>query len=161
MDFGIIVDGAVIVIENIMHRLAEKKESMSDDERRSVIIDAANEVGRPTLFSMLIIIAAHIPIFALQRHEGRIFQPMALSVTTALVGSLIFSLTLVPLLAYWMLRKKLPHGDNRVVATSKRLYEPVLAWAISRRRTVVLIAISVFSLALMAASRLGRSFCQS
>ena len=158
MDFGIIVDGAVIVIENIMHRLSEKKESMSDSERRNVIIEAANEVGRPTLFSMLIIIAAHIPIFALQRHEGRIFQPMALSVTTALIGSLIFSLTLVPLLAYWMLRKKLPHGDNRVVATSKRIYEPILNWALTRRRTVVVIALSVFALAMGAASRLGSEF---
>ncbi|MBC7599968.1 MAG: efflux RND transporter permease subunit [Polaromonas sp.] len=158
MDFGIIVDGAVIVIENIMHRLSERKETMDDTERRSVIIDAANEVGRPTLFSMLIIIAAHIPIFALQRHEGRIFQPMALSVTTALVGSLIFSLTLVPLLAYWMLRKKLPHGDNRVVATSKRLYEPVLAWALERRRTVVAIAVGVFALAMVAAAQLGSEF---
>lgn len=158
MDFGIIVDGAVIVIENIMHRLAEKKEGMSDEKRRSTIIDAANEVGRPTLFSMLIIIAAHIPIFALQRHEGRIFQPMALSVTTALVGSLIFSLTLVPLLAYWMLRKKLPHGDNRVVASSKRFYAPVLNWALERRRTVVVIALGVFALAMVAASRLGSEF---
>ena len=158
MDFGIIVDGAVIVIENIMHRLSERKETMDDTERRSVIINAANEVGRPTLFSMLIIIAAHIPIFALQRHEGRIFQPMALSVTTALVGSLIFSLTLVPLLAYWMLRKKLPHGDNRVVATSKRLYEPVLAWALERRRTVVAIAVGVFALAMVAAAQLGSEF---
>jgi len=102
---------------------------MTDDERKHVIINAANEVGRPTLFSMLIIIAAHIPIFALQRHEGRIFQPMALSVTVALIGALIFSLTLVPLLADWTLRKKLPHGDNRVVATSKRVYEPILNWA--------------------------------
>lgn len=158
MDFGIIVDGAVIVIENIMHRLSEKKEGMSNAERRNVIIDAANEVGRPTLFSMLIIIAAHIPIFALQRHEGRIFQPMALSVTTALVGSLIFSLTLVPLLAYWMLRNKVPHGDNRVVASSKRLYAPVLDWALDRRRTVVVIALGVFALAMMAASRLGSEF---
>ena len=158
MDFGIIVDGAVIVIENIMHRLAEKKEGMTDDERRNVIIEAANEVGTPTLFSMLIIIAAHIPIFALQRHEGRIFQPMALSVTTALIGSLIFSLTLVPLLAYWMLRKKLPHGDNRVVATSKRLYAPVLDWALTRRRTVVAIALGVFALAMLAAARLGSEF---
>ena len=158
MDFGIIVDGAVIVIENIMHRLAERREAMDDTERRSVIIKAANEVGRPTLFSMLIIIAAHIPIFALQRHEGRIFQPMALSVTTALVGSLIFSLTLVPLLAYWMLRKNLPHGDNRVVATSKRLYEPVLAWALASRRTVVAIALGVFALSMVAASRLGSEF---
>ncbi|MES2280463.1 MAG: CusA/CzcA family heavy metal efflux RND transporter [Pseudomonadota bacterium] len=158
MDFGIIVDGAVIVIENIMHRLAEKKEGMSDEERRTTIIDAANEVGRPTLFSMLIIIAAHIPIFALQRHEGRIFQPMALSVTTALIGSLIFSLTLAPLLAYWMLRKKLPHGDNRVVASSKRFYAPILNWALERRRTVVVIALGVFALAMVAASRLGSEF---
>ena len=158
MDFGIIVDGAVIVIENILHRLAERKENMSDDERKSVIINAANEVGRPTLFSMLIIIAAHIPIFALQRHEGRIFQPMALSVTAALIGALIFSLTLVPLLAYWTLRKKLPHGDNRVVATSKRVYEPILNWAITKRRTVVAIALSIFALSMVVASRLGSEF---
>ena len=158
LDFGIIVDGAVIVIENILHRLAEKKEDMSPDERRNVIIEAANEVGRPTLFSMLIIIAAHVPIFALQRHEGRIFQPMALSVTAALIGSLIFSLTLVPLLAYWTLRKKLPHGDNRVVATSKRLYEPILNWALNSRRVVVAIALGAFVLSLGVASRLGSEF---
>ena len=158
MDFGIIVDGAVIVVENILHRLAERKENMSDDERREVILNAANEVGRPTLFSMLIIIAAHIPIFALQRHEGRIFQPMALSVTTALVGSLIFSLTLVPLMAFWLLRKKLPHGDNRVVSTAKQLYEPVLLWALKKRRTVVVIALTAFALALGVASRLGSEF---
>ena len=158
LDFGIIVDGAVIVIENILHRLSEKKEDMTTSERRDVIINAASEVGRPTLFSMLIIIAAHIPIFALQRHKGRIFQPMALSVTTALIGSLIFSLTLVPLLAFWLLRKKLPHGDNRVVATSKRVYEPILNWAITSRRTVVVIALSVFALSMVVASRLGSEF---
>ena len=158
LDFGIIVDGAVIVIENILHRLAEKKEDMSISERRDVIIEAASEVGRPTLFSMLIIIAAHIPIFALQRHEGRIFQPMALSVTAALIGALIFSLTLVPLLAFWMLRKKLPHGDNRLVKTSKRIYEPILDWAITSRSTVVVIALSVFALSLGVASRLGSEF---
>lgn len=158
MDFGIIVDGAVIVIENIMHRLEKDSETMPESERRQAIIEAANEVGRPTLFSMLIIIAAHIPIFALQRHEGRIFQPMALSVTTALVGSLIFSLTLVPLLAYWMLRRKLPHGDNRLVASAKRLYEPVLDWALAHRRKVVIMALGAFALAMVAASRLGSEF---
>ena len=158
MDFGIIVDGAVIVIENILHRLSERGENLSADERRSVVIDAAAEVGRPTLFSMLIIIAAHIPIFALQRHEGRIFQPMALSVSTALIGSLIFSLTLVPLLAYWLLKRKLPHGDNRVVSVTKRLYAPVLDWALNARRTVVFIALGVFAVAMVAASRLGSEF---
>jgi cobalt-zinc-cadmium resistance protein CzcA len=158
MDFGIIVDGAVIVVENIMHRLAENREDMSESERREVIISATNEVGRPTLFSMLIIIAAHIPIFALQRHEGRIFQPMALSVTTALVGSLIFSLTLVPLMAYWMLRRKLPHGDNRLVTSLKTFYGPVLDWALVHRKRVVIIALTLFSFALVAASRLGSEF---
>ena len=158
MDFGIIVDGAVIVVENIMHRLAENREDMTESERREVIINATNEVGRPTLFSMLIIIAAHIPIFALQRHEGRIFQPMALSVTTALVGSLIFSLTLVPLLTYWMLRKKLPHGDNKVVASAKSFYKPILAWALVNRSKVVAISLSLFAVAILAASRLGSEF---
>jgi heavy metal efflux system protein len=158
MDFGILVDGAVIVIENIMHRLSLQKEGLSNDERREVIIDAANEVGRPTLFSMLIIIAAHIPIFALQRHEGRIFQPMALSVTTALVGSLIFSLTLVPLLAYGLLRNKLPHHDNWLVATCKRIYTPVLYWAVSHRVKVTLIGLTFFALSVLCASRLGSEF---
>jgi len=158
MDFGIIVDGAVIVVENIMHRLAERGEGMNEKERKTLVLQATNEVGRPTLFSMLIIIAAHIPIFALQRHEGRIFQPMALSVTAALVGSLLFSLTLVPLLSYWMLRKGLPHTDNRVVGGAKRLYAPLLDWALDHRRQVVGIAVGAFVLAMGAASRLGSEF---
>ena len=78
MDFGIIVDGAVIVVENVFRKLSEAAtRSTSRDELRNTILDATVEVGRPTLFSMLIIIAAHIPIFTLQRHEGRIFAPMA------------------------------------------------------------------------------------
>ena len=158
MDFGIIVDGAVIVVENIMHRLAERGEGMNDKERKTLVTQATNEVGRPTLFSMLIIIAAHIPIFALQRHEGRIFQPMALSVTAALIGSLLFSLTLVPLLSYWMLRKGLPHSDNRVVARAKRTYAPLLDWALAHRRHVVALALGGFALAMGAASRLGSEF---
>ena len=158
MDFGIIVDGAVIVIENIMHRLAERGDGMNEKERRALVTNATNEVGRPTLFSMLIIIAAHIPIFALQRHEGRIFQPMALSVTTALVGSLIFSLTLVPLLAYWMLRKGIPHGDNGLVTRAKAIYEPVLNWAIEQPRKIVVIGLACFAVSLLAASRLGSEF---
>ena len=158
MDFGIIVDGAVIVIENIMHRLAMRGETMSDADRRNAIVDATNEVGRPTLFSMLIIIAAHIPIFALQRHEGRIFQPMALSVTTALIGALIISLTMVPLLAFWMLRRKLPHDDNFVVRRSKAVYEPILDWSLKRSKLVLLTAIGAFVASCFIATRLGSEF---
>jgi cobalt-zinc-cadmium resistance protein CzcA len=158
MDFGIIVDGAVIVVENIMHRLAERGEGLDRKKRLHLIASATDEVGRPTLFSMLIIIAAHIPIFALQRHEGRIFQPMALSVSMALVGSLVFSLTLVPLLAFWMLRRRLPHGDNRLVSGAKGLYGPALDWALARPRAVIAVAGLAFALALGAASRLGSEF---
>lgn len=158
MDFGIIVDGAVIVVENIMHRLSERGEGLDLKKRSQLIASATDEVGRPTLFSMLIIIAAHIPIFALQRHEGRIFQPMALSVSMALLGSLVFSLTLVPLLAFWMLRRRLPHGDNRLVRGAKGFYRPALDWAMARPRAVMAVAGLTFVLALGAASRLGSEF---
>ncbi len=158
LDFGIIVDGAVIVVENIMHRLAKRGEGMNERERTRLVESAANEVGRPTLFSMLIIIAAHIPIFALQRHEGRIFQPMALSVVAALIASLILSLTLVPLLAKFFLRRRLPHDDNRLVALAKRIYAPVLAAALRFRKTVIAAALVAFAGAMGVASQLGSEF---
>ena len=106
MDFGIIVDGAVIVVENVFRRLGELKPGSDKKAFRLAIEHATVEVGRPTFFSMLIIIAAHIPVFTLQRHEGRIFSPMAWTVTSALVGSLILSLTLVPLLCYFPAAEK-------------------------------------------------------
>ena len=128
MDFGIIVDGAVIVVENVFRRSERAHEprrqggAFADDHWTPTA-----EVGRPTFFSMLIIIAAHIPIFTLQRHEGRIFAPMAWTVTSALIGSLLFSLTLVPLLCYFLLRRRLPHEENTWFARRKRVYEPIAA----------------------------------
>lgn len=158
MDFGILVDGAVIVVENIFRRLSESHSPEQYKSRRDVILEAAIEVGRPTLFSMIIIIAAHIPIFTLQRHEGRIFAPMAWSVTSALVGSLIVSLTLVPLLCWLFLPKTVPHGDNRLVHALKLSYLPLLDWALARRRTVLLIAFATLAGALLIGSRLGSEF---
>ncbi len=158
LDFGIVVDGAVIVMENILLRLSQRNENMSGTHRRQVIIDATNEVGRPTLFSMLIIIAAHLPIFFLERHEGRIFQPMALSVTSALLAALILSLVLVPLLAYWLLRSDVPHHDNRLITTAKSVYAPVLDWSLAHRRVVAVIAAACLAVGVLAASRLGSEF---
>lgn len=165
MDFGIIVDGAVIVVENVFRRLSESREfhddkvdPREDRHRLKVILDATIEVGRPTLFSMLIIIAAHIPIFTLQRHEGRIFAPMAYSVTSALVVSLIFSLTLVPLLCYLLLKKKLPHHDNALVERCKKVYEPALKWALKRKKLVVLAATGALVASLAVAPQLGTEF---
>jgi len=165
MDFGIIVDGAVIVVENVFRRLSMQEEFHDDtvDKREDrfrlhTIIEAAVEVGRPTLFAMIIIIAAHIPIFTLQRHEGRIFAPMAYSVTFALVGSLILSLTLVPLLCYKWLSKNLPHHDPAIVRFSKAAYAPVLQWSLANPVKVIGFALVALGLSFAALPRLGTEF---
>ena len=157
MDFGIIVDGAVIVVENVFRRLAEHGPT-HETTRREVILGAVTEVGRPTLFSMLIIIAANIPVFTLQRHEGRIFAPMAWTVTSALVGSLILSLTLVPVLCHLFLTGGVAHGDNAVVRFCRSIYEPILNSALRRRRAVLGTAVVGLLLSLVAATRLGSEF---
>src|SRR5258706_8603888 len=97
---------------------------------KETIENAALEVGRPTFFSMLIIILAHVPIFTLQRHEGRIFAPMAYTVVSALVGSLLFSLTVVPLLSLFLLGRTHAEAENALVRLSKRAYRPVLRFAL-------------------------------
>lgn len=160
MDFGIIVDGGVIIVENIVFRLSLLSAGgVADNESRfAAIRDAVVEVGRPTVFSMIIIIAAHIPIFTLQRHEGRIFSPMAWTVTSALIGSLILSLTLVPLMTYLFLKKNVPHGDNRLVAKLKSWYAPLLARALARPRWVIGAAVAALALSLVGATQMGSEF---
>ena len=158
MDFGIIVDGAVIVVENIFRRLGERAHSKDLHVLRAVILEAASEVGRPTFFSMLIIIAAHIPIFTLQRHEGRIFAPMAWTVTSALIGSLLLSLTLVPLLCYFLLRKPIPHEENFVVRFCKGFYRPVLAWSLAHLKTVLTAAMLALISSFLMVPKLGTEF---
>lgn len=159
MDFGIIVDGAVIVVENIFRRLGQLRDAQIHDPaaRRSAVLEAAVEVGRPTLFSMLIIIVAHVPIFTLQRHEGRIFSPMAWTVTSALIGSLILSLTVVPLACAWFLRE-VAHEDNAVVRWFKARYAAVLDWSLARRGTVFAIAFAALVGAGAVATQLGSEF---
>src|SRR6266850_2419854 len=161
MGFGIIVDGAVIVVENVFRRLTEEARAhhqLDDKQRKNAILQAAVEVGRPTLFSMLIIIAAHIPIFTLQRHEGRIFAPMAYSVVSALIGALALSLTLVPLLSAVMLKKNLPEQENFVVRGAKSLYEPALQWALRHARLVLGTAVVCLALSLALLPQLGTEF---
>jgi cobalt-zinc-cadmium resistance protein CzcA len=156
MDFGIIVDGAVIVLENVFRHLHEHREQ--GRAPRAIVLDAAAEVGRPTVFSILIIILAHLPIFTLQRHEGRIFAPMAYTVVAALVGSLLFSLTLVPLLCLFLLGKSGVSEDNALVRACKRLYQPVLAGALEHRALVLVGAVIALAASLAIAPRLGTEF---
>ena len=159
MDFGIVVDGAVIVLENIFRELSERTHrSGAVLSVKESVIEAASQVGRPTMFSMMIIIIAHIPIFTLQRQEGRIFAPMAYTIVSALLGSLLFSLTLVPVLAYFLLGKGVPHGENRVVRGFKWIYRPVLQSAIRRPLPVLLAALAVLGGALVLARGIGSEF---
>lgn len=158
MDFGIIVDGAVIVIENIFRKLSHGSVVRGRDSMRAAIIEATAEVGRPTLFSMLIIIIAHIPIFALQRHEGRIFAPMAYTIISALIGSLLFSLTLVPLLSFYLLRGRLPEEENALMRACKRLYKPVLETALRRPKVVIAASLGALALTLSLVPHLGSEF---
>ena len=163
MDFGIIVDGAVIVVENIFRKLAEHSTHQPEFRRdrnalKTVILEATTEVGRPTFFSMLIIITAHIPIFTLQRHEGRIFAPMAWTVTSALVGSLLFSLSLVPLLCYFLFRGHASEKENVVIRACKRFYRPALLWALAHRIGVIAVAVILLAASLVTLTRLGSEF---
>jgi cobalt-zinc-cadmium resistance protein CzcA len=158
MDFGIIVDGAVIGVENVFHRLSQHSELRQRETSRTIILEATTEVGGPTFFSMPIIIIAHLPIFTLQRHEGRIFDPMAYTVTSALVGSLLFSLTLVPLLCFYLLRRGLPEHDNLLVRLCKRLYRPVLVTALRHPKMVLVAALVALAVSLALVLHLGSEF---
>src|SRR6185295_17938693 len=130
IDFGIIVDGAVILVEHLFHKVPQMEDHDTPIETR--IFRAAQEVARPTLFSLLIIIAAYIPIFALQRVEGRIFSPMANTVVSALVGALLVSFTLVPVLALFSLRKHHEERESPLLRWAARAYEPALSFSMKK-----------------------------
>ena len=137
VDFGVIVDGGVVIIESILFRLAHPHEHQgargADQRHRAHARGRPMQVVRPTVFALLIIIAAYLPIFMLERVEGRIFSPMANTVVAALVGALIFSVTLVPVLAALAYRKPVrAQGLAGAAGSPRALYEPTLRWALER-----------------------------
>ena len=155
IDFGLVVDSSVIMVENAARRVAEDTTGRSV---REVVRDAAVEVRKPTLFGELIIAIVYLPILALEGVEGKLFQPMALTVIFALAGSMIFSLTLMPALASLVLKRRKGHRDNLLVRTLQRAYRPMLSWALSRRVLVLGLAALVLGNAVFLASRLGSEF---
>ena len=156
MDFGIIVDGAVIVVENIFRRASHDRARFGSF--KELVAEATAEVGRPTFFSMLIIIIAHLPIFTLQRHEGRIFAPMAYTITSALIGSLVFSLTLVPVLCVYLMRNSPPERENVLVRLAHRLYRGVLTRALAWPKAVLGASALTLAVTLLLVPRLGSEF---
>ncbi len=158
MDFGIIVDGAVIVIENIFRRLGEAHKVEDHRPHGRTIQDAVVEIGRPTVFAMVIIMVAHLPIFTMQRHEGKIFSPMAYSVVAALITSLILSFTLVPFLAKVAFKKQVPHEETRIMQWFMNRYEPALKWVLANCRRVLVTALAALGITAALVPQLGTEF---
>ncbi|MBI3848292.1 MAG: efflux RND transporter permease subunit, partial [Planctomycetes bacterium] len=155
IDFGLIVDSSVIMVENSVRRLGENRIGRP---RLDVVRDAAIEVRKPTLFGELIIMIVYLPILTLEGVEGKLFRPMALTVIFALLGSLVLSLTLMPVLASLLLPRRMKEKENLLVRGLKRLYRPVLHFALRRRGIVMGVAMAVLVGAAFLATRLGSEF---
>jgi cobalt-zinc-cadmium resistance protein CzcA len=155
IDFGLIVDSSVIMIENSVRRLA-------DPERRASVLetvrDAAIEVRKPTMYGELIIAIVFLPVLTLEGVEGKLFRPMALTLLFALAGSLIFSLTLMPVLASLILRGRITERENWLVRFTKRVYRPVILFALHRRRAVLLGVLLLLAAGGWIATRIGSEF---
>ncbi|MFY3604216.1 CusA/CzcA family heavy metal efflux RND transporter [Achromobacter xylosoxidans] len=162
LDFGIIVDGAVVIVENCVRRLSHAQEHqgrpLSRSERFHEVFAAAREARRPLLFGQLIIMVVYLPIFALTGVEGRMFHPMALTVVLALLGAMILSVTFVPAAVALFIGKKVSEKENRLMLWAKRRYAPLLDLAL-RRTPLVLAAATLFvALCGVIASRMGSEF---
>ena len=161
IDFGILVDAAVVLVENVVHHGRVTRPS-SAGAMRGVVRHAAAEVGRPTLYAMAIIVAALLPIFTLERVEGRIFKPLALTYSLALVGALVFSFTVVPALCAILLRPKdVVSADPRFVDWLRRGYGRTLALLLRRRGVSLVLAAGLLGAAATTAVRLGSEFLPS
>ncbi len=161
VDFGIIVDGAVILVEHLFHKLspsAEHPAEHTDVPLATRIFEASKTVAKPTLFSLLIIIAAYLPIFSLQRVEGRIFSPLANTVVSALIGALVMTFTLVPVLSLLALRRPKPARESPLLTWSQRLFDPTLRFAMDNAAAVLIFATCALLSAGTLLTRLGSEF---
>lgn len=156
VDFGIIVDGAVVMVENIIRVLHERRSDRTTPHLEKVRV-AAQQVGRPVLFSMLIIMIVYLPVLGLRGVEGKMFVPMALTVIFALLGSLILSLTLIPVLASFFLTQAVDR-EPWSFRVAKSLYVPLLARAIDHKRVTFGAAVGLFFSSLWLIPLLGAEF---
>jgi cobalt-zinc-cadmium resistance protein CzcA len=162
LDFGLIVDGALIIVENCILRLADAQHKrgriLERGERFEVVYEATREVFKPSLVSVVVIILVNLPIFALTGVEGKMFHPMAFAVIAALVGALIFSMTFVPAACALLLTGKIQEKDNFIVGGAKKIYAPVLQRVLSWRWGVVLGALVFLAVCGVLATRMGAEF---
>lgn len=162
IDFGIIIDGTVVMVENVMRRLGKRQHELgrplTKPERLELVREAASEVRRPTLFAELIIMIVYLPIMTLGGVEGKMFQPMALVVLLAITGAVVLTFTVVPGLIALLLGGKVTEREVFLIRWAKLIYEPVVRWAIRERRSVAFGAIAVVAATVVLASRMGSEF---
>ena len=154
LDFGLIVDSSIVQVENATRRLGERP----DDDPIDVVCDAALEVRKPTMYGELVILVVYLPVLALQGVEGKLFQPMALTVIFALLGSMLASFTLIPVLTSLFVRAKGGHREVRLVRWALRVYTPVLRRALASPGLVLSLTVLLLLNATFLASRLGTEF---
>lgn len=162
VDFGLIIDGAVVIVENIVRQLGVRQHELgrplNAEERKQTVLAASKQVGNPMFFGVVIITVVYVPILALTGIEGKTFHPMALTVMFALAGALVLALTLMPALCSFLLRGRIEEKDNFLVRFAKRLYEPTLAAALRLRWLVVGGSVALFAASLWLFGHLGAEF---
>lgn len=162
LDFGLIVDGAVIIVENCIRRLSESQKRTGTvlplKDRLELVFQATNEVIRPSLFGVLIITVVYIPLFSLTGVEGKMFHPMAATVIMALLAAMLFSITIVPAAVAMFMNGKVSEKESPIIVAGKSLYRPVLHVALNLRWFVVVGAASLVVVSVLLATRLGTEF---
>ncbi|MEE4069581.1 CusA/CzcA family heavy metal efflux RND transporter [Pseudomonas viridiflava] len=165
LDFGIIVDGAVVIVENSIRRLAHAQQKhgrmLTRAERFHEVFAAAKEARRPLIFGQLIIMVVYLPIFALTGVEGKMFHPMAFTVVIALLGAMILSVTFVPAAIAMFVTGKVKEEEGFVMRTARQRYAPVLGWVLGHRWIAFTLAFVVMVLSGFTASRMGSEFIPS
>lgn len=165
LDFGIIVDGAVVIVENTLRRLAHAQQHhgrlLTRAERFREVFAAAKEARRPLIFGQLIIMVVYLPIFALSGVEGKMFHPMAFTVVIALLGAMLLSVTFVPAAIALFVTGKVKEEEGAVMRGARRVYAPALAWVMSHRAVAVGAALAVIVLSGVLTSRMGSEFVPS
>jgi len=165
LDFGIIIDGAVVIVENCMRRLAHAQKQqgrpLTREERFATVFAAAQEARRPLVFGQLIIMMVYLPVFALTGVEGKMFHPMAYTVVIALAGAMMLSLTFVPAAVALCVTGPVAEQENVLMRHARQHYARLLAWVMQSRRVVVVFAIAVVFLSGLLATRIGSEFIPS
>jgi len=165
LDFGIIIDGAVIIVENCIRRLAEeqkhRKRLLAVGERFDIVFDATREVIKPSIFGVCIIMVVYLPILSLRGIEGKMFHPMAYTVMLALAAAIILSITFVPAAVALFLGGRVSENENFFMRFARQAYEPLLRTALNARGLVMTGAVSLIVLCLLLASRMGSEFIPS